>query len=127
MHISCLIRPSLSISFYSPLMPFVYVCLLHLYAPFILIIYFYLCFTYFSTSNYSIFVLINCLKAFKVFNFDFNFVIASAKFKLPLIHFTFIISCYLYAKQRHIILIINCFSCVITNLTKHLYKGLIAD
>ena len=102
-------------------MPCVCLSLLHLYAPPILIICLYPRFTHSSTFNYIIFVLMKVLKAFV--RFDFDFVIASARFNLPLIHLTFAISLHLYAWQRHIMLIINRFSCVVPNLIKHLYNN----
>ena len=78
--------------------------------------------THSSTSNYNMFVSISRLRAFEDFVFDF--VIASARFKSPLIHLTSTISLHSYTCQRHIMSIISRFSCVIPNLTKHLYSDL---
>jgi hypothetical protein len=94
----------------------------HLYVLPTLIICPYPRFTHSSTSNYSIFVSISRLRAFE--DFEFDFVIAFARFDLPLIHFTFAISLRLYACRRHIISIIKRFFYVILNLTKHLYNNL---
>jgi len=94
----------------------------HLYALFTLIKCPYLRFTYSFTSNCNIFVSISRLRAFE--DLEFDFVIAFARFDLPLIHFTSTISLRLYACRRHIISIIRRFSCVIPNLTKHLYNNL---
>ena len=63
---------------------------------------------------------ISRLRAFEDLKFDF--VIAFTRFDLPLIHFTFAISLRLYACRRYIISIIRRFSCVVPNLTKHLYN-----
>jgi hypothetical protein len=79
-------------------------------------------FTYSSTSSCNVFVSISRLRAFEDFVFDF--VIAFARFELPLIHLTSTISLCLYACRRHIISIISRFSCVIPNLTRHLYSDL---
>jgi hypothetical protein len=76
-------------------------------------------FTYSFTSNCNMFVSISRLRAFE----DFDFVIASAGFDSPLIYLTFAISLRLYAWQRHIILIISRFSCIVPSLTKHLYNN----
>ena len=120
MHTSCLIRPNPSIILYSPNMPYVCVCPLHLYAPPILITCPYPRSTHSSTSNCNVFVSISCLRAFE--DLEFDFVIASAGFDSPLIHFTSAISLRLYAQQKHIISIIRRFSCVVPNFTKHLYN-----
>jgi hypothetical protein len=77
--------------------------------------------THSSTSNCNIFVSISRLRAFE--DLEFDFVIAFTRFDLPLIHFTSTISLCLYACRRHIISIIRRFSCVIPNLTKHLYNN----
>jgi hypothetical protein len=106
---------------------YVFVCLLIcLYAICVssLLICPYICLTHSFTSNYKVFVLINRLKAFVKFDFNLDFVIALAGFKLLLIHFTFAISLCLYAWQRHIISIIRRFSYMISNLIKHLYNNL---
>jgi len=70
----------------------------------------------------TIFVSTSRLRAFEDFVFDF--VIAFARFESPLIHLTSIIFLRLYTYRRHIISIINRFSCVVPNLTKHLYSNL---
>jgi hypothetical protein len=103
-------------------MPCIYISPSHLYVLLMLIIYPYLHFTYSSTSNYIIFVSTSRLRAFEDFVFDF--VIAFARFELPLIHLTFTISLRSYACRRHIISIISRFSYIIPNLTKHLYNNL---
>jgi hypothetical protein len=59
-----------------------------------------------------------CLRAFD----GFDFVIESAGFDSPLIHLISVISCYLYAWQRHIILIIRHFSRVVPNLIRYSYN-----
>jgi hypothetical protein len=117
MHTSCLIWPSPFIFLYLPHMLYVCVSPLHLYFPLILVICPYPRFTYSSTSTYSVFVLMRVLRAFEAF----DFVIASARFDLPLIHLTSAISLRLYAWRRHIISIIRRFSCVVPNLIKYLY------
>jgi len=121
MHTGCLIRPSPSILLHSPSMPYVCVCPLHLYSPPISTICPYPRSTHSFTSNCNVFVSINRLRAFEGFDFV-DFVIAFAGFELPLIHFTSAISLRLYAWRRHIISIINRFSCVVPNLTKHSYN-----
>ena len=50
------------------------------------------------------------------------FVMASAGLLCPSIHFTSEISCRSHDWQRHIRSIINRFSCVVPNFTKHSYK-----
>ena len=92
-----------------------------IYIPiaFVLFVHPYLCSTYSSTSNCSVFISISCLRAFE----DFDFVIALAGFNSPLIYLTFAISLCLYAQQRHIISIISYFSCIIPSLTKYLYNN----
>ena len=102
-------------------MLYVCVCPLHLYSPPISIICPYPRSTHSSTSNCNVFISINRLRAFEGFDFV-DFVIASAGFELPLIHFTSAISLRSYAWRRHIISIINRFSCVVPNLTKHSYN-----
>ena len=94
----------------------------HVYVLLTLIICPYPRFTYSFTSNYIVFVSTSRLRAFEDFVFDF--VIAFARFELPLIHLTFTISLRLYAYRRHIMSIISCFSCVVLNLTRHLYSNL---
>jgi hypothetical protein len=79
-------------------------------------------FTYSFTSNCNVFVSISYLRAFK--DLEFDFVIAFIRFDSPLICFTFKFSLRLYACRRHIISIIRRFSCIVPNLTKHLYNNL---
>jgi len=122
MHTSCLIRPSPSILLHSPSMPYMCVCPFHLYIPPISTICPYPRLTHSSTSNCIVFVSINCLRAFEDFVFDF--VIASAGFELPLIHLTFAISLRSYACRRHIMSIINRFSCVVPSFTRQSYNDL---
>jgi len=122
MHTSCLIRPSPSILLHSPSMPYMCVCPFHLYIPPISTICPYPRLTHSSTSNCIVFVSINCLRAFEDFVFDF--VIASAGFELPLIHLTSTISLRSYACRRHIMSIINRFSCVILSFTRQSYNNL---
>jgi hypothetical protein len=98
------------------------ISLSHLYVLLTLIICLYPRFTYSFTSSYSIFVSISHLRAFEDFVFDF--VIAFARFELPLIHLTSIISLRSYAYRRHIMSIISRFSCVVPNLTRHSYNNL---
>jgi hypothetical protein len=94
----------------------------HLYVLLMLIIYPYPRFTYSFTFNCSIFVSTSRLRAFEDFVFDF--VIAFVRFELPLIYLTFIISLRLYTCRRHIMSIISRFSCIVLNLTRHLYSNL---
>jgi hypothetical protein len=79
-------------------------------------------FTHSCTFICTLFVSISRLRAFE--DLEFDFVIASARFDSPLIHFTFAISLRSYACRRHIISIIKRFSCVVPNLTKHSYNNL---
>ena len=122
MHTGCLIRPSPSILLHSPSMPYVCIYPFHLYVPPISTICPYPRSTHSSTSNYIVFVSINYLRAFEDFVFDF--VIASAGFELPLIHLTSAISLRLYACRRHIMSIINRFSCVVPSFTRQSYNNL---
>jgi hypothetical protein len=94
--------------------------LLHLYVLPTLTICLYPRSTHSSTSNCSVFVSISRLRAFE----DFDFVIALAGFDSPLIHLTSAISLCSYAWQRHIILIISLFSCVVPSFTRHFYSDL---
>jgi len=122
MHTGCLIRPSPSILLHSPSMPYVCIYPFHLYVPPISTICPYPRSTHSSTSNYIVFVSINYLRAFEDFVFDF--VIASAGFELPLIHLTSAISLRSYACRRHIMSIINRFSCVVPSFTRQSYNNL---
>jgi hypothetical protein len=78
--------------------------------------------TYSYMSNCKVFVSMRFLKAFEDFVFDF--IIAFARFESPLIYLTSTISLHSYACQRHIMSIISRFSCIIPNLTRHLYSNL---
>ena len=108
-----LVCPYVSSPLVCPYTPVCYMCILLTRMP-------YVRSTYSSTSNCRVFVSINRLRAFV----DFDFVIASAGFESPLIHLTLAISLRLYAQRRHITSIINRFSCVVPNLTKHSYSDL---
>jgi hypothetical protein len=102
-------------------MPYVCVSLLHLYILPISTICPYLRFTHSSTFNCNVFVSIRVLRAFV--GFDFDFVIASARFDLPLIHLTSATSLRSYAWRRHIMSIIRRFSCVVPSFTRQLYNN----
>ena len=77
-------------------------------------------------STHSVVLMLIQFELICVFKADDGlvFVMESTKLWCLWIYFTSIISCYLYNWPKLIISTINHFSCIVLNLTRHLYKDL---